>query len=101
YAACNGMLHTLDPHSVLLSPEAYKEMNLSTSGHIGGLGLVISIPDQQAAVINPRPGTPAFRAGVKKYDRIMKIGGESTLNMGLNEAVPHLRGAPGSKVTVV
>src|SRR6185503_17506659 len=38
YAACNGMLHTLDPHSVFLSPEAYKEMNLSTSGHFGGLG---------------------------------------------------------------
>jgi carboxyl-terminal processing protease len=100
YAACNGMLHTLDPHSVLLSPEAYKEMNLSTSGQFGGLGIVISIRDQQLTVINPMPGTPAFRAGVKKYDRITKIGGESTLNMGLNEAVQHLRGAPGTKVTV-
>ncbi len=100
YAACNGMLHTLDPHSVLLSPEAYKEMNLSTSGQFGGLGIVISIRDQQLTVINPMPGTPAFRAGVKKYDRITKIGGESTLNMGLNEAVQHLRGAPNTKVTV-
>jgi carboxyl-terminal processing protease len=100
YAACNGMLHTLDPHSVLLSPEAYKEMNLSTSGQFGGLGIVISIRDQQLTVINPMPGTPAFRAGIKKYDRIVKIGGESTLNMGLNEAVQHLRGAPGTKVTV-
>jgi len=100
YAACNGMLHTLDPHSVLLSPEAYKEMNLSTSGQFGGLGIVISIRDQQLTVINPMPGTPAFRAGIKKYDRIMKIGGESTLNMGLNEAVQHLRGAPNTKVTV-
>lgn len=100
YTACNGMLHTLDPHSVLLSPEAYKEMNLSTTGQFGGLGIVISIRDQQLTVINPMPGTPAFRAGVKKYDRIVKIGGESTLNMGLNEAVQHLRGAPGTKVTV-
>jgi carboxyl-terminal processing protease len=100
YAACNGMLHTLDPHSVLLSPEAYKEMNLSTSGQFGGLGIVISIRDQQLTVINPMPGTPAGRAGVKKYDRIVKINGESTLNMGLNEAVQHLRGQPGSKVTV-
>lgn len=100
YAACNGMLHTLDPHSVLLSPEAYKEMNLSTSGQFGGLGIVISIRDQQLTVMNPMPGTPAFRAGVKKYDRIVKIGNESTLNMGLNEAVQHLRGAPGTKVTV-
>jgi carboxyl-terminal processing protease len=100
YAACNGMLHTLDPHSVLLSPDAYKEMNLSTSGQFGGLGIVISIRDQQLTVINPMPGTPAGRAGVKKLDRIVKINGESTLNMGLNEAVQHLRGAPGSKVTV-
>jgi len=100
YAACNGMLHTLDPHSVLLSPEAYKEMSLSTSGQFGGLGIVISIRDQQLTVINPMPGTPAARAGVKKMDRIVKINNEATLNMGLNEAVNHLRGAPGSKVTV-
>ncbi|HEY2516690.1 MAG TPA: PDZ domain-containing protein, partial [Polyangiaceae bacterium] len=100
YHACNGMLRTLDPHSVLLSPEAYKEMNLSTSGQFGGLGIVISIRDQQLTVINPMPATPAGRAGVKKYDRIQKINGESTLNMGLSEAVAHLRGAPGSKVTI-
>ncbi|HXX68629.1 MAG TPA: MXAN_5808 family serine peptidase [Polyangiaceae bacterium] len=100
YAACNGMLHTLDPHSVLLSPEAYKEMNLTTQGQFGGLGIVISIRDQQLTVMNPMPGTPAGRAGVKKYDRIQKINNESTLNMGLNEAVNHLRGAPGTKVTV-
>jgi carboxyl-terminal processing protease len=100
YAACNGMLHTLDPHSVLLSPEAYKEMNLSTTGQFGGLGIVISIRDQQLTVINPMPGTPAARAGIKRFDRILKINNESTLNMGLNEAVNHLRGAPGSKVTV-
>jgi carboxyl-terminal processing protease len=100
YAACNGMLHTLDPHSVLLSPDAYKEMNLSTQGQFGGLGIVISIRDQQLTVMNPMPATPAGRAGVKKYDRIVKINGESTLNMGLNEAVNHLRGAPGTKVTV-
>jgi carboxyl-terminal processing protease len=100
YAACNGMLHTLDPHSVLLSPEAYKEMNLSTSGQFGGLGIVISIRDQQLTVINPMPNTPAGRAGIKRLDRITKINNESTLNMGLNEAVNHLRGTPGSKVTV-
>ncbi|MCL2447760.1 MAG: S41 family peptidase [Polyangiaceae bacterium] len=100
YAACNGMLHTLDPHSVLLSPEQYKEMNLSTQGQFGGLGIVISIRDQQLTVMNPMPGTPAGRMGLKKFDRIEKINNESTLNMGLNEAVNHLRGAPGTKVTV-
>jgi carboxyl-terminal processing protease len=100
YAACNGMLRTLDPHSVLMTPEQTKEMSLSTSGQFGGLGIVISIRDQQLTVINPMPATPAGRAGIKKYDRIVKINGESTLNMGLNEAVNHLRGAPGSKVTI-
>src|SRR5579883_466541 len=100
YAACNGMLHTLDPHSVLLSPDAYKEMNLSTQGQFGGLGIVISIRDQQLTVMNPMPNTPAGRMGIKKYDRIVKINGESTLNMGLNEAVNHLRGNPQTKVTV-
>jgi carboxyl-terminal processing protease len=100
YAASNGMLHTLDPHSVLLSPDAYKEMNLTTQGQFGGLGIVISIRDQQLTVMNPMPNTPAGRAGVKKYDRITKINNESTLNMGLNEAVNHLRGVPGTKVTV-
>jgi carboxyl-terminal processing protease len=100
YAACNGMLHTLDPHSVLLPPEAYKEMNLTTQGQFGGLGIVISIRDQQLTVMNPMPGTPAGKAGLRKYDRIVKINNESTLNMGLNEAVNHLRGVPGTKVTV-
>ncbi|TKD06583.1 MXAN_5808 family serine peptidase [Polyangium fumosum] len=100
YAACNGMLHTLDPHSVFLSPEAYKEMNLSTSGHFGGLGIVISIRDQVLTVINPMPDTPAGRAGIKRHDRIVKINNESTLNMPLDDAVRRLRGDPGTKVTV-
>ncbi|MEJ7731198.1 MAG: MXAN_5808 family serine peptidase, partial [Polyangiaceae bacterium] len=100
YAACNGMLHTLDPHSVFLSPEAYKEMNLSTSGAFGGLGIVISIRDQMLTVMNPMPETPAGRAGLKRFDRIVKINNESTLNMPLDDAVRRLRGDPGTKVTV-
>lgn len=100
YAACNGMLRTLDPHSVFLSPEAYKEMNLSTSGAFGGLGIVISIRDQLLTVMNPMPDTPAGRAGIKRLDRILKINNESTLNMPLDDAVKRLRGEPGTKVTV-
>ena len=100
YAACNGMLHTLDPHSVFLSPEAYREMNVSTAGAFGGLGIVISIRDQQLTVMNPMSGTPAGRAGLKRMDRIVKIGAESTLNMPLDDAVRRLRGDPGTKVTI-
>lgn len=100
YAACNGILHTLDPHSTFLTPDAYKEMNLSTSGHFGGLGIVISIRDQVLTVIRPMPNTPASRAGLKRHDRIMKINNESTLNMPLDDAVRRLRGKAGTKVTV-
>jgi carboxyl-terminal processing protease len=100
YAACNGMLNTLDPHSVFLSPEAYKEMTISTQGAFGGVGIVISIRDQMLTVIKPMPGTPAGRAGLKRYDRIKKIGNESTLNMPLDDAVRRLRGDPGTEVTV-
>jgi carboxyl-terminal processing protease len=100
YAACNGMLRTLDPHSVFMSPEAYKEMNLSTSGHFGGLGIVISIRDQQLTIMRPMPDTPAGRASLKRLDRITKINNESTLNMPLDDAVKRLRGKPGSKVTI-
>jgi carboxyl-terminal processing protease len=100
YAACNGILRTLDPHSVFMSPDAYREMNLSTSGHFGGLGIVISLRDQLLTVIRPMPDTPAVRAGLKKYDRILKINNESTLNMPLDDAVRRLRGKPGSKVSV-
>lgn len=100
YAACNGLLRTLDPHSVFLSPEAYKEMNLSTSGHFGGLGIVISIRDQLLTIIRPMPETPAGRAGLKRFDRVMKINNESTLNMPLDDAVRRLRGEPSTKVVV-
>jgi carboxyl-terminal processing protease len=100
YAACNGMLRTLDPHSVFMSPEAYREMNLSTSGHFGGLGIVISIRDQALTIMRPMPGTPAGRAALKRLDRITKINNESTLNMPLDDAVSRLRGKPGTKVTI-
>lgn len=100
YAAVNGMLRTLDPHSVLLDPDDYDEMQLSTRGEFGGLGIVISIRDGQLTIIRPMPGTPADNAGLKKKDRIVQIDEESTLNMPLEEAVSRLRGAPGSSVGV-
>jgi carboxyl-terminal processing protease len=100
YAASNGMLHTLDPHSTFLSPDAYQAMKVSTSGHFGGLGIVISMRDQKLTVMRPIPGTPAGRAGVKRLDRIVKINSEATLNMPVDDAVERLRGDPGSKVTI-
>ncbi len=100
YAAVNGMLRTLDPHTVLLTPNIYDEMKMSTRGEFGGLGIVISMRDGQLTVIKPMPGTPAAIGGVLRGDRIIKINDEATLNMPLQEAVNRLRGAPDSQVTV-
>lgn len=100
YAAINGMLRTLDPHSILLDPETYTEMQMSTRGEFGGLGIVISIRDGQLTIIRPMPETPAARAGLARMDRIVRIGEESTLNMPLEDAVSRLRGPPGSTVQV-
>lgn len=100
YASVNGALRTLDPHSVLLTPEVYTEMRMSTRGEFGGLGIVISIRDGLLTVIRPMAGTPAEKSGLKRLDRIVRIDNESTLNMPLQEAVDRLRGAPGSKVRI-
>lgn len=100
YAAVNGMLGKLDPHSVLLEPRFSQEMKLNTKGEFGGLGIVISIRDGALTVISPIDGTPADRAGVKAQDKIVKIGEESTVNMGLDEAVERLRGKPGTPVVI-
>jgi len=100
YAAINGMLRTLDPHSVLLRPENFDEVKLSTRGEFGGLGIVISIRDGALTVVSPISGTPAAREGLKARDQIVKIGEESTINMGLEEAVSRLRGKPGTAVDI-
>lgn len=100
YAAINGMLSTLDPHSMLLKPESFDEVKLSTKGEFGGLGIVISIREGALTIMSPIEGTPAARAGLKAKDRVIKIGEESTVNMSLEEAVQRLRGKPGTKVTL-
>ncbi len=98
YAAINGILSTLDPHSTLLPPRHYEEMQTQTGGKFGGLGIVISIRDGQLTVMSPIPGTPAAKQGIKAKDKIVRIGDESTINMDLQEAVNLMRGDPGTKV---
>ena len=100
YAAVNGMLNTLDPHSVLLTPDIYADMQTENQGHFGGLGIVISIRDGALTVISPIDDTPAARAGFRAGDQIVKINDESTVNMPLDEAVGRLRGPPDTEVTV-
>lgn len=100
YAAANGMLRTLDPHSILLSPEQFYEMRVQNGGAFGGLGIVISVRDGVLTVMNIMAGTPAAQRGLQQHDRILRIGDESTLNMTLTEAVNRLRGEPGTNVDV-
>lgn len=98
YAAINGLLTTLDPHSGLLPPRHYEDMQTQTGGQFGGLGIVISIRDGQLTVISPIDGTPASQQGIRAQDQIVRIGDESTVNMNLTDAVNRLRGEPGTDV---
>ncbi len=100
YAAVNGMLSRLDPHSMLLEPKDSSEMKLSTVGKFGGLGVVISIRDGGLTIISPIDGTPASRAGLMANDKVVRIGDESTVNMPIDEAVDLLRGPVGTKITI-
>lgn len=102
YAAVDGMLKTLDCHSVLLRPEFFGEMQIHTRGSFWGLGITISRcgHPQVLTVVKPIEGTPAHRAGLRAGDQIVRIEKESTSNLTLNEAVKRLRGRPGDKVTV-
>jgi carboxyl-terminal processing protease len=100
-AATNGMLYTLDPHSVLLDVETYKDMRTQTQGKFGGLGIVIEMDKKNRITVKrPMPDTPAIRVGLKPKDHIVRINNESTMNMTLNEAVERLRGDVDTTVDV-
>ncbi|HBG61818.1 MAG: hypothetical protein A2Y03_04440 [Omnitrophica WOR_2 bacterium GWF2_38_59] len=100
YGSLKGMLSSLDPHSQFLNPEEYQELRTETQGKFGGLGIEISIRDGLLTVITPIEDTPAWNAGVKAGDKIVKIDDEITRNITLSEAVKKLRGDVGSKVTI-
>jgi carboxyl-terminal processing protease len=100
-AATNGMLYTLDPHSVLLDVETYKDMRTQTQGKFGGLGIVIEMDKKNRITVKrPMPDTPAMRVGMKPKDHIVRINNESTMNMTLTEAVDRLRGDVDTTVDV-
>jgi len=101
YAAINGMLSTLDPHSWLLKPDSYREMKLQTKGEFGGLGFVIALEEERLTIKKVLKNTPAARSGLHKGDHIAQIDDESTINMDLSEAVSKMRGKPGTEVRLV
>lgn len=98
--AIQGMIRSLDPHSVYLSPEMYRELQVDTKGVFGGLGIEITIKNDVLTVVSPIEDTPAFLAGIKADDQIVAIDGNSTQGVNIMEAVRKLRGPKGSKVTI-
>lgn len=98
YGALKGMLSSLDPHSQFLDPDEFKDLKVETEGQFGGLGIEITIKDNLLTVITPIEDTPAWKAGIKAGDRIVKIDGELTRDLELSKAVKKLRGKPGTEV---
>jgi len=96
--AIKGMLQSLDPHSTLLSPSEYKEMQENTSGEFVGVGIEISQENNQLVIVAPIEDTPGYKAGLKPGDYILAINGETTQDMSMQEAVSRIRGPKGTEV---
>ncbi len=98
--AVNGMIKTLDPHSSFMTKEMYKELEVETRGSFGGIGIEITMVKDILTVVSPIEDTPAYKAGLKAGDQIIKINGDSTKDITIMEAVKKLRGPKGTKVTI-
>ena len=100
--AIQGMLNKLDPHCTLFTPEQLKEFQIETTGEFGGLGIQITkTKDGKLLIIAPIEDTPAYRAGIKPGDIIVKIDDKKvTPDMSLMDAVKLMRGKPGTKITI-
>ena len=101
--AINGMLADLDPHSAYLDQEAFKELQVGTQGEFGGLGIEVGMEEGFVKVVSPIEDTPAFRAGLKPGDLIIRLDETPVKGMTLNDAVKRMRGKPKTpiKLTIV
>ena len=98
--AINGMLTGLDPHSAYLDAEAFRELQVGTQGEFGGLGIEVGMEDGFVKVVSPIEDTPAFRAGLKPGDLIIKLDETNVKGMSLNDAVKRMRGKPNTDITL-
>jgi carboxyl-terminal processing protease len=98
--AINGMLSGLDPHSAYLDAEAFKELQVGTQGEFGGLGIEVGMEDGFVKVVSPIEDTPAFKAGLKSGDLIIKLDDTPVKGMTLNDAVKRMRGKVGTDITL-
>tara|TARA_Y100000816_G_scaffold276954_1_gene246633 strand:- start:14 stop:1153 length:1140 start_codon:yes stop_codon:yes gene_type:complete len=97
-SAINGLLQSLDPYSSYMSPEIFNEMQTETSGEFGGLGIEVTMESGVVKVISPIDDTPAYRAGIKAGDFIVKIADTQVQGKSLSEAVDLMRGPVGSGI---
>lgn len=100
YGALKGMLSSLDPHSQFMDPDTYNELKIDTEGEFGGLGIEISLKDNLPTIVTPLEDTPAWKAGLKPGDQMVKINGELTRGMGLSDTMKKLRGKPQEAVNL-
>ena len=98
--AINGMLTRLDPHSAFLDQDAYKDLQVGTQGEFGGLGIEVGMEDGFVKVVSPIEDTPAFKAGIKSGDLIIKLDDSPVKGMTLNDAVKKMRGKPGTDIVL-
>jgi carboxyl-terminal processing protease len=96
--AVSGMLSGLDPHSAYLDQDAFKDLQVGTQGEFGGLGIEVGMEDGFVKVVSPIEDTPAFRAGIKTGDLIIKLDETSVKGMTLNDAVKRMRGKPKTQI---
>ena len=96
--AISGMLSNLDPHSTYLDVDGYKDLQVSTQGEFGGLGIEVAMEDGLVKVVSPIEDTPADRAGVKAGDLIFKLDDTMVKGMTLNDAVKRMRGKPKTQI---
>lgn len=101
YGGIEGAIKKLDdPYTRFMKPEAFENMQSETSGEFGGLGILIGVKDNTLTVISPIEGTPAYKAGVRTGDKVIKVNGKTTKGMSINDAVKLLRGPRGTKVNL-
>ena len=98
--AIKGMLDGLDPHTVYLDPESFREMNIDTHGEFGGLGLEVTMENGVIRIVAPIDDTPAHKAGLKSGDLIISMDGVQVKGLSLGESVSLMRGKPGSEIVL-
>lgn len=96
-----GLMSNLDAHSSFMNKKEFEETKIQTNGEFGGLGIVVGLKDGVLTIVSAIDNTPAYKAGLKTNDIILKIDNNVTLGMNINDAVDKMRGKPGTKVKLM